>query len=125
MDMGIFLKDGEDFLFSMATFSNSNVEGAVPAAGAPPPQPGTLVPRPAGMAGGRRGFENIKSGDYAMAARAFMREGGMSAYKLRTPGNMKVKAVLEQLCKDYEGAGFVSDAKIIRLMRGLCPLPFY
>ena len=106
----------EDFLFSMAMISNSNVAVASGAGPARRQAAGTLVPRPRGLVSGLKTSLNPRTGKYAAEARAFMREQGLSCYKMMTPGSTRAKEVMEMLHSNYAEAGFTADPRVLRLL---------
>ena len=75
-----------------------------------------LLPRPRGLAGTPGMAQNPRAGKYAAEARAFMRERGLSCYKMMTPGSTRAKEVMERLHSTYTEAGFAADPKILRLL---------
>ena len=106
----------EDFLFSMAMNSNSNVAVASGAGPARRQAAGALVPRPRGLVSGLKASLNPRTGKYAAEARAFMREQGLSCYKLMTLGSTRAKEVMEMLHSNYAEAGFTADSRVLRLL---------
>ena len=96
--------------------SNSNVAVASGRGPAHGQAAGTLLPRPRGLVSGLKASQNPRTGKYAAEARSFMREQGLSCYKMMTPGSTRAKEVMEMLHSNYAEAGFTADSKVLRLL---------
>ena len=59
---------------------NSKIDGGAAGVREGAPKPGTIIPRPKGVASGAGGSANPKTGIYAKNARAYMREEGKKSF---------------------------------------------